>query len=94
MDLTEDVKEFLQENRLRDAKEINEEGYCRDFADMMWRKYPETELMATDINDASIEGHYFVFNRVDGRYYDSESPLGVRKPADLKYFKRRNSRHK
>lgn len=94
MNLTEDVKEFLREKRLKDAVEINEEGYCKSFADMVWEKYPETELMATDINDATIEGHYFVLNKKNGLYFDSESPLGVKKPADLQYFKRRNKRRK
>lgn len=94
MDLTEEVKEFLHEKRLKDAKEINEEGYCKDFAEMIWRKYPEAELRATDIMDATIEGHYFILNRKSGQYFDSESPMGVEKPADLKYFKRRNDRRK
>lgn len=94
MDLTEEVKEFLHERRLKDAMEINEGGYCKAFADMVWEKYPEAELMATDITDATIEGHFFVHNKKNGLYYDSESPLGVKKPADLKYFKRRNKRRK
>ncbi len=89
MDLTTEVKEFIRKTGLNDANEINEKGYCKAFAVMVWQKYPETELKATDERDASIEGHFFVFNRENGLYFDSESPLGVQAPAKLKYFMRR-----
>lgn len=88
MDLTKEVEEFISANGLRNAKEINEKGHCGEFAKVIWMKYP-VEVRIKEPGDPSIEGHFYIVDR-DGLYYDSESPKGVAKASDLKYFKRRS----
>ena len=89
MDLTKEVDEFLKTRRLRNAKQVNENGYCREFADAIKATHSNVRVGITDPHDPSINGHYFIVGN-DGLFYDSEAPQGVKRPSELKYFKRRS----
>jgi hypothetical protein len=64
---------------LRSPKEINE-GWCYKWALAVFFATPGSKLYT------SRAGHAFV--KVGNRFYDSESIRGVKKPENLKYFKR------
>jgi hypothetical protein len=58
------------------AEEIND-GQCWDFAEDLQKLFPEGEVQDNRTLTGRDEGWDHAFFRLDGRYYDSETPNGV-----------------
>ena len=89
--------QYLDKPGVRDFEDINS-GLCCDFADDVCSEIVEAkrfwgdELTEDDwgmdekwMNSYSY-GHAFI--KYNGKYYDSESPWGVKHPIKLKYYQR------
>ena len=61
-------------------------GACDEFAENLLRHYPEGILVEVGLKSDIIPGHAVVKYR--GRYYDAETPKGVKRANDLPIVKR------
>lgn len=84
-------------NGCQSISDINS-GYCEDFAEDIHKKFPKAEPMWGDQlpknfwkmsrNWINWIAAYHCFIEYKGKYYDSESPNGVKHPIFLKCFQR------
>lgn len=63
-------------------RQIND-GRCNDWAWFVWNRMPGTLIGGHRID---AEGHAYIFYR--GRYYDAETPKGVKQWWQLPWFRR------
>jgi hypothetical protein len=66
-------------------------GYCQEFADELVHRLRAGQVLEIDpdwfySDPTSAPSHAFV--KYGGKYYDSETPLGVEDPLNLPIFKR------
>ena len=71
-------------------------GNCMDFAEQLQEGFPKGEVFYGEDHprrfrtDVDPFGHTFFF--IGRRYYDSESPRGVKRPDDLPFYRRRRKK--
>lgn len=95
-------KLFLDEKDVNSLEDINN-GLCADFANALWRRVPDVEIMGIygieDLCDfptddaiirTAVESDAIVHTFVffAGKYFDAECPCGTTSPYDLPVIKR------
>jgi hypothetical protein len=61
-------------------------GRCADFADAVWRRFPEAKIFSDE--DFGRDEYTHTFLKYKERYYDAETPDGVDDWQDLPIFHR------
>ena len=86
MDISDIIGAFIDEHPLLTPYSING-GMCEEFALFVADRVAGAVMIDSEqLNDLNLYGHVWIL--YDGRYYDSETPLGVSDPYDLPFFRR------